>query len=62
MAQTQTGTPYYSAPEVWEEVPYNHKSDIWSLGVLTYEMTCLTVPFDSDNVIGLMNRITEGDY
>ena len=23
MARTQTGTPYYAAPEIWKDSPYN---------------------------------------
>ena len=36
MVYTQTGTPYYAAPEVWKEKPYNNKCDIWSLGCVVH--------------------------
>ena len=31
-AETQVGTPFYYSPEVCKGEPYNHKSDVWSLG------------------------------
>jgi NIMA (never in mitosis gene a)-related kinase len=34
LAYTQTGTPYYASPEVWQDKPYELKSDIWSFGTL----------------------------
>ena len=34
LASTQTGTPYYASPEVWQDKPYEFKSDIWSFGTL----------------------------
>jgi NIMA (never in mitosis gene a)-related kinase len=42
---TQTGTPYYASPEVWQDRPYDNSSDMWSLGAVLYEMTCLQPPF-----------------
>ena len=32
MIHLSTGTPYYLSPEICEGQPYNHKSDMWSLG------------------------------
>ncbi len=44
---TQTGTPYYASPEVWNDESYCVKSDIWSLGCVLYEMASLHPPFQS---------------
>jgi NIMA (never in mitosis gene a)-related kinase len=47
---TQTGTPYYAAPEVWRDQPYDLKSDIWSFGCVVYEMCSLVPPFKADDM------------
>ena len=57
LATTKTGSPLYTSPEVWENVPYDEKSDIWSLGILTYELCCLKVPFEADNINELCRKI-----
>jgi len=59
---TQTGTPYYASPEVWEDQPYDTKSDIWSLGCVTFEMLALRPPFRAENMDKLYNKVIKGDY
>lgn len=46
-ASTRIGTPYYMSPEIFDNKPYNHKSDIWALGCVLYEMTTLNHAFDA---------------
>jgi len=43
--QTQIGTPLYLSPEICNHEPYGVKSDVWSLGVVIYELAALQVPF-----------------
>jgi NIMA (never in mitosis gene a)-related kinase len=50
------------SPEVWEDRPYNNKSDLWSLGCVLYEMTTLKPPFDADNMDKLYKRVVKGHY
>ena len=45
LSYTQTGTPYYASPEVWKDMPYDKKSDVWSLGCVLYELSALKPPF-----------------
>ena len=59
---TQTGTPYYASPEVWKDLPYDNKSDIWSLGIVLYEIITLKTPFRSDNMEGLYSKIIKGNF
>ena len=62
LGYTQTGTPYYASPEVWNDSPYDNKSDIWSLGVVTYEMLTLHPPFRAENMDALYKKVTKGQY
>lgn len=40
------GTPEYSAPEVLQEKPYGMEVDLWSFGIILYEMLGHRLPFD----------------
>ena len=61
-ARTVIGTPYYVSPEIIQNIPYSYKSDIWSLGVLLYEMVSLKMPFDAPNLPILALKIQKGEY
>lgn len=56
------GTPYYLSPEIIESRPYSFKNDIWSLGILLYEMCALKPPFMSQGIHILVMKIIKGDY
>lgn len=62
LGYTQTGTPYYASPEVWKDQPYDLKSDIWSLGCVLYEIITLKPPFRAENMEGLYNKVTKGQF
>ena len=61
-AKTVVGTPYYLSPEIVKNKPYNYKSDIWSLGVILYEMVTLKMPFDATSLPLLSLKILKGTY
>ena len=62
LGYTQTGTPYYASPEVWEEKPYDSKSDVWSLGCVMYEMITLRPPFQAKSMEELYKKVMRGIY
>lgn len=59
-AQTESvGTVYYMAPEV-ARGKYGCELDVYSLGVMTYEMLCGKLPFDGESAAEiLMKHLTE---
>lgn len=50
------GTPQYVAPEVLLK-HYNHKADMWSVGVIIYAMVAGTFPFNGETRADLYQQI-----
>ena len=59
LKHTQTGTPYYSSPEIWNNKPYDFKSDIWSLGCLFFEMATFNLPFKGESMKEIYDKIEQ---
>lgn len=51
------GTPLYIAPELVQEQPYNHTADLWSLGVILYELSVGKPPFYTNNIYTLLRKL-----
>lgn len=54
---TKCGTPYFMPPEVCQDKPYDVKADVWSLGVIVYELITLKKPFEGTDFHELFQAI-----
>ncbi len=65
-SQTQTGvlkgTPYYMSPEQISGLKVDGRSDIFSLGVMLYQLLTANTPFQGDSLASLMNRIIKAPH
>ena len=57
LTDTVCGSPLYMAPELLQNQKYNIKSDVWSLGIIMYEIVMKNHPFKSNNISDLINKI-----
>ncbi|OFW56866.1 MAG: hypothetical protein A2W01_01995 [Candidatus Solincola sediminis] len=55
------GTPNYIAPELVKGIPYDHRVDIFSLGVTMYELLTAKRPFDAENDYAIIYKIGSED-
>lgn len=57
MSQTICGSPIYMAPEIIKCNEYSIKTDLWSIGVVFYEMLIGRLPYKAKTHIELINKI-----
>merc|ERR1711991_475936 len=60
VGSTFCGTPYYLAPELWNQAPYGKKADMFSLGVVLYELMALKKPFSGGTMRDLVKAVMAG--
>ncbi|MEO5561456.1 MAG: serine/threonine-protein kinase, partial [Dokdonella sp.] len=55
------GTPGYLSPEVCLGKPVDQRSDIFSLGIVLFEMLTGKMPFNDESPLGLMLEVVKAD-
>lgn len=50
------GSPYYMAPEQWSDDDLDARSDIYSIGVMLYQMIAGDVPFKGSSIPAIMKK------
>lgn len=50
------GSPYYMAPEQWSDEEPDSRADVYSLGVILYQMLCGDVPFKGSSIPSIMKK------
>src|SRR5258706_11238450 len=50
------GSPFYMAPEQWSDDPPDARADVYSLGVMLFQMLCGEVPFKGSSIPAIMKK------
>src|SRR5437588_1344864 len=50
------GSPFYMAPEQWSDEPPDARADIYSLGVMLFQMLAGEVPFKGSSIPSIMKK------
>ena len=62
MTETILGAPLFMAPEIMKGKVYNNQVDVWSLGVVFFEMLTGFTPFIGKDKMDLLYQIEKGVY
>ncbi|KAM0926691.1 hypothetical protein ACQ4PT_003677 [Festuca glaucescens] len=57
LAATFCGSPYYMAPEIWRGDKYDAKADLWSVGVILFQLVTGKLPFLGENRVQLREKV-----
>ncbi|CAD8087916.1 unnamed protein product [Paramecium sonneborni] len=57
MMNSLVGTPLYMSPQILKRQSYTSKCDIWSLGLIFYELIYGITPWHSQNLVELMAKL-----
>lgn len=49
-------------PEVCLGKQYDHKADVWAVGVILYELITLKKPFESETINGVLQQIVKASF
>src|SRR5438045_1177371 len=55
------GSPFYMAPEQWGDEPPDARADVYSLGVMLFQMLCGEVPFKGSSIPAIMKKHLTAD-
>src|SRR3989441_7934321 len=55
------GSPFYMAPEQWSDEPPDARADVYSLGVMLFQMLCGEVPFKGSSIPAIMKKHLTSD-
>jgi serine/threonine protein kinase len=62
VARTKLGSNLTMAPEVMQGLPYDFKADIWSIGVVFYQMLYGKFPIHARTPLALLEKAKNHDY
>ena len=61
LSGAMSGTPAYMAPEVLMQKPYDGRADLFSMGLVYYEMLGGQQPFETDSIAGTLASVLHKD-